>query len=77
MTDNESNDEWMNVRKKPVVVEARGPYDDSSVIETIEGDFEVDDEYIEEHGGYYIIRGVDGEIYPCAVDIFHDTYEVI
>ena len=26
--------------------------------------------------GSYIIRGVDGEIYPCRKDIFEKTYEV-
>ena len=26
--------------------------------------------------GDYIIRGVNGEIYPCAADIFEKTYEV-
>lgn len=25
--------------------------------------------------GSYIIRGVDGEIYPCKEDIFEKTYE--
>ena len=27
--------------------------------------------------GDYIIRGVNGEIYPCKADIFEKTYEVI
>lgn len=67
--------EWKPARKKPVEVEYRGPYDDPAIIETIEGDFEVDEEYIEEHGGYVIIRGVEGEVYPCGLDIFHETYE--
>lgn len=26
--------------------------------------------------GDYIIRGVNGEIYPCKPDIFHKTYEM-
>ena len=26
--------------------------------------------------GDYIIRGINGEIYPCAADIFEKTYEV-
>ena len=26
--------------------------------------------------GSYIIRGVDGELYPCRKDIFEKTYEV-
>jgi len=27
--------------------------------------------------GDYIIKGVDGEFYPCKPDIFEKTYEVI
>ena len=27
--------------------------------------------------GDYIIKGVEGEIYPCKPDIFEKTYEVI
>ncbi|WDF02935.1 hypothetical protein [Shouchella hunanensis] len=26
---------------------------------------------------YYIIRGVNGEIYPCKPDIFEKTYEAV
>ena len=76
---------WTTARKKPVEIQYRGPYvvapselheqwtDD--VIETIEGEFEIDDEYLAEHDGYVIIKGVDGELYPCAWDIFKQTYE--
>lgn len=69
--------EWTDVRKKPVEVEAKGPFTDPTVVETIEGDFEVDEEYVEDHGGYYLIRGVENEVYPCGTDIFRDTYEVV
>jgi hypothetical protein len=68
-------DRWRKARKKPVVVEFRGPYTDTEIVETIEGDFEVNEEYINEHGGYVIIRGVEGEVYPCGLDIFRETYE--
>ena len=27
--------------------------------------------------GDYIIKGVNGEIYPCKADIFHQTYEEV
>lgn len=27
--------------------------------------------------GDYIIKGVNGEIYPCKPDIFHKTYEAV
>lgn len=69
------NEEWFDIRKKPVEVEARGPYYDPTVVETLEGDFEVDEEYAD--GGFYIIKGVEGEVYPCQYDIFHETYEVL
>lgn len=38
-------------------------------ISTLEGDMLCDK-------GSYIIRGVDGEYYPCRKDIFEKTYEV-
>lgn len=28
-------------------------------------------------GGDYIIKGVNGEIYPCKPDIFEKTYELV
>jgi uncharacterized protein YozE (UPF0346 family) len=78
MSDESDEDRnWFDVRKQPVQVEATGPYDDPSIVETMEGDYEVDEEYIEEHGGYYLIRGTQDEIYPCGVDVFKETYEVI
>lgn len=69
--------QWKKARKKPVEIEYRGPYHDTDTIETIEGDFEVDEEYVEEHGGYVIIRGMEGEVYPCGLDIFQETYEQV
>ena len=39
-------------------------------IKTLEGDM-----YVTE--GDYIIKGVNGEFYPCKPDIFHKTYEAI
>lgn len=78
-------------RKKPVVIEAvqftgrndnevadfigdngydpidRGP---SWVIHTLEGDMNVSI-------GDWIIKGVQGEFYPCKPDIFEQTYELV
>ena len=78
------SDEWKSARKRPVKIEYRGPYyvkptefhpsQTNDAIETIEGDFTIDDEYLQEHGGFVIIQGVDGEVYPCALDIFRKTY---
>ena len=40
------------------------------IIPTLEGDMGA-------NAGDYIIRGVDGEFYPCRQDIFLKTYEKI
>ena len=39
-------------------------------IKTLEGTMEA-------NTGDYIIRGVNGEFYPCKLDIFHKTYEAV
>lgn len=39
-------------------------------IETLEGTMEISD-------GDYIIKGVQGEFYPCKPDVFEETYEVV
>ncbi|MNO78419.1 hypothetical protein D3C76_695550 [compost metagenome] len=40
------------------------------LIETLEGTMTVSD-------GDYIIKGVQGELYPCKPDIFEQTYEKV
>lgn len=46
-------------------------YDDGTIkIKTLEGEMTVSD-------GDYIIKGVQGEIYPCKPDIFDMTYEQV
>ena len=71
-----SERDWQPARKKPVKVEACGPFTDPEIVETLEGDFEVDEDYIDEHDGFYLIRGIEGEIYPCGAEIFRKTYEM-
>lgn len=39
-------------------------------IKTLEGDMQV-------NVGDYIIRGIQGELYPCKPDIFEQTYEKV
>lgn len=68
-------DGWFKARKKPKVVSARGPYYESSVIDTLEGQFEVDEEYTAK--GFYIISGVEDEQHPIRKDIFENIYEVV
>ena len=82
----------MKYRKKPVVIEAeqwfgfdslheedgivsqagllKNPGFTSAHIKTLEGIMTVEK-------FDYIIKGVDGEFYPCNPDIFKKTYEVI
>lgn len=44
------------------------PDDAYCEIETLEGTMTA-------RTGDYIIQGIDGEIYPCKPEIFHQTYE--
>jgi hypothetical protein len=78
-------------RKKPVEIEARrvgvegwnsianwcggeilkdGKKFSCILIKTLEGTMRADD-------GDWIIRGVNGEYYPCKPDIFEQTYEAV
>ena len=76
-------------RKKPVVIEAIQLTADNIdeivdfcggrikshpmagvVIETLEGNMTAD-------AGDFIIKGIQGEFYPCKPDIFEKTYEVV
>jgi len=61
---------WRKARKKPIVVKFR-EVDGEEQIETREGVLTA------KQGEDYIIRGVDGEIYPIKKSIFYRTYEVI
>lgn len=79
----------MKYRKKPVVIEAiqwtgenlkeilefaNSSYLDKDnytlKIDTLEGTMTAD-------RGDYIIKGVNGEFYPCKEDIFNKTYEIV
>jgi hypothetical protein len=62
---------WKPARKKPVRVEYREVRGETETIETLEGTLEAK---ADEH---YIIRGVEGEIYPIEKDVFEETYERI
>jgi len=46
------------------------PHSEKLIIPTLEGD-------IEASVGDYIIKGVQGEFYPCKPDIFEQTYEKV
>lgn len=44
--------------------------DGKLMIDTLEGNMKA-------NVGDYIIKGVQGELYPCKPDIFEKTYEVV
>ncbi len=56
-------------RKKPIEVEAVAAVRDFEV-ETLEGNMQV-------RRGDIIITGVNGEMYPCRLDIFLKTYDSV
>lgn len=56
-------------KKKPIVVEAVAAVNEFE-IETPEGAMQV-------KRGDMIITGVTGEMYPCRLDIFLNTYEIM
>jgi hypothetical protein len=81
----------MKYRKKPVVIEAFkfsidimpdwfydyvnigtiGKYENGKcIIKTLEGNMTVNE-------GDYIIKGINGEVYPCKSDIFLKIYEKV
>ena len=79
-------------RKKPVVIEAlqydpsrKGMYEELEAIDGV--DVQIDRGYeaavittlegkLTAEPGDYIIRGVQGEVYPCKPDIFEQTYDL-
>ena len=78
----------MKFRKKPIVVDAvkymreqninevqcfvgdyliYNPYDNEYYIATLEGNMKISK-------GDWIIKGINGEFYPCKLDVFSKTY---
>ena len=76
--------------KKPIVISAIQYTGDVSVLHELKNDYNapIEIDHIDGHGvltlegkmfiseGDYIIRGVDGEFYPCKPSIFEKTYDV-
>ncbi|KKM45264.1 hypothetical protein LCGC14_1561040 [marine sediment metagenome] len=59
----------LTVRKKPVIVSAFRA-NVRLTIHTMEG-------VMVGEPGDYIIKGVQGEVYPCNKDIFEQTYDIV
>ena len=63
---------WDAVSQNNIIIHNFGKYNDEAAwceIKTLEGTMTA-------KTGDYIIKGIKGEIYPCKVDIFEETYEV-
>ena len=61
--------EWINVRKKPIIVHALRMLKDFEV-DTLEGTHRG-------KAGDYLLKGVEGELYPVKKEIFEKTYDII
>jgi len=67
LAENVMKDQGKNFRKKPIVIQAFQMDQDFTVI-TLEGK-------MGGKAGDFLIRGIKGEFYPCAKDVFKLTYE--
>jgi len=70
---------WRKARKKPVVIEYR-----DVIATTTDPRGRMAEKILTREGALYgypdvdvIIKGVEGELYPCKKDIFEKTYEKI
>ena len=81
-------EQFKKYRKKPVVVEAALVTVDNywGLATTVRGAARIAPPSVEiptlegtmvASLGDYIIRGIQGEFYPCKPDIFHETYEPV
>ena len=64
-----SHDTFEEVESLPGVTCVVGDKDISGVVDTLEGKMKF-------AKGHWIIRGVNGELYPCQDDIFQKTYDL-
>jgi len=62
---------WRRARKKPIIVEFREPISEIEEVRTREGIL------VAKKGEDFIIKGIEGELYPIKKKIFYKTYEVI
>jgi hypothetical protein len=63
--------EWRFARKRSVVIEFREVVGESELIPTMEGHLTA------LRGRDFVIRGVEGEIYPIYKEIFARTYDIL
>jgi len=61
---------WRTAVKKPIVIEFREPLAEVEEIRTREGTVKA------KQGEDFVIRGVEGELYPIKKKIFYKTYKI-
>ena len=62
---------WKKARKKPVVIEFREVFGKEEKIPTREGVLTAI------QGRDFVIKGIEGELYPITKTTFYKTYEVL
>jgi hypothetical protein len=87
MADPSSGAKGRRYRKRPIVIEAvqydgSFPLDflgDTEQVPMVDGRFTIEtlEGTMTASVGDWIIRGVQGELYPCKPDIFEETYEPV
>lgn len=65
-----TGDNWLEIDEFIEGMHETYPSQGFVIIQTLEGNMRADI-------GDYIIKGVNGEFYPCKPDIFEKTYEMI
>ena len=60
---------WVNAIKKPIAIEV-SQMAEPFVVETLEGT-------MKGKAGDWLMRGINGEMYPCDHDIFRNSYDII
>lgn len=71
--------DWCPVCEPEFIIEKyRYAYEDKRIIRTLDGvTVHTVKGVLHANIGDYIIKGVEGEFYPCKPDIFKKTYEVV
>jgi len=62
---------WRKARKKPVIIEFREVIGECELVHTKEGILTA----VKQRD--FVIKGVEGELYPITKEIFFKTYDII
>ena len=76
---------WKKARKKPIVIEYREPIPNGEIEYGVRPYKKLPVEWVETREGKicanpgddFVIKGIEGELYPIKKDIFYKTYDMI